>query len=305
MALCLLWASFDMVAREGLRLGTTIRNQFIADFEIDMEEETPTYNPIEKVNLHVINSAGRLRIVKIRNTEDANAVEEDNNPTYNAAPQDTNNANTQQLLVLLSNIEQRQIQQFEMYQQALFDQRDFILRELQTINNNVRRYGGTLQSAFAHQQRTQVMGTAPTVTNRFNLFRPTHQLIDTRAGLHPKPRDLFMMWQEYTIGIGERKAAKDFTMAERNNRIGGIKQKYWRRSHVWHTQAKLVDGGMSIVAANALILRVTGARTVTQAIDKIIGFKRLYKESGGIHPELQYGPARRLPQQQQQQMVNV
>jgi hypothetical protein len=46
MALCLLWASFDMVAREGLQLGTMIRNQFIADFEIDMEE-TPTYNPIK------------------------------------------------------------------------------------------------------------------------------------------------------------------------------------------------------------------------------------------------------------------
>jgi hypothetical protein len=58
---------------------------------------------------------------------------------------------------------------------------------------------------------------------------------------------------------------------------------------------------MSIVAANALISRVTGARTVTQAIDKIIGIKRLYKESGGIHPELPYGPTRRLPQQQQQQ----
>jgi hypothetical protein len=67
------------------------------------------------------------------------------------------------------------------------------------------------------------------------------------------------MWQEYTIGIGERKAVKAFTMAKRNNRIGGIKQKYWCRSHVWHTQAKLVNGGMSIVAANALILRVTGA----------------------------------------------
>jgi hypothetical protein len=34
------------------------------------------------------------------------------------------------------------------------------------------------------------------------------------------------MWLEYTISISERKAAKDFTMAERNNRIGGIKQKY-------------------------------------------------------------------------------
>jgi hypothetical protein len=63
-------------------------------------------------------------------------------------------------------------------------QRDFILRELETINNKIQRYGGTLQSAFAHQQ---LMGTALTVTNRLNLFRPTHQLIDTRAGLHPKP----------------------------------------------------------------------------------------------------------------------
>jgi hypothetical protein len=53
-----------MVAVEGLRLGTMIRNQFIADFEIAMEE-TPTYNPIKKVNIHVINNAGRLQIVKI------------------------------------------------------------------------------------------------------------------------------------------------------------------------------------------------------------------------------------------------
>jgi hypothetical protein len=114
------------------------------------------------------------------------------------------------------------------------------------------------------------------------------------------------MWLEYTIVIGERKAAQDFTMAERNNRIlGGIKQKYWRWSHVWHTQAKLVNGGMSIVAANALISRITSAQTVTQAIDKIIGFKRLYKESGGIHPELQYGPTRRLQQQQQQQQQQI
>jgi hypothetical protein len=37
-----------------------------------------------------------------------------------------NNANTEQILVLLSNIEHRQIQQFKMYQQALFEQRDLL-----------------------------------------------------------------------------------------------------------------------------------------------------------------------------------
>jgi hypothetical protein len=110
-----------------------------------------------------------------------------------------------------------------------------------------------------------------------------------------------MMWLEYTTGIGERKAAKEFTMAECYNIIESIKQKYWDRPHVWHTQAKLVDGGMSIVAANALISSVTSAQTVTQAKDKNIGSKQLYNESGGIHPELQYGPTRRLPHEQQQQ----
>jgi hypothetical protein len=32
-----------------------------------------------------------------------------------------------------------------------------------------------------------------------------------------------MMWLEYTTGIGERKAAKYFIMAERYNIRGGIK----------------------------------------------------------------------------------
>jgi hypothetical protein len=96
-----------------------------------------------------------------------------------------------------------------------------------------------------------------------------------------------MMRVEYTAGIGERKAAKDFTVAECNNRISSIKQNYWWRQHVWHTQPKLVDRGLSsIVAANdALISRITSAGTVTQAIEKIIGcFKPLYRDSGRWYP---------------------
>jgi hypothetical protein len=61
-----------------------------------------------------------------------------------------------------------------------------------------------------------------------------------------------------------------------------------------------MGGGISIVAANnALISRITGARTVTQqAIEKII-LKLLYRGDSG-------GPTRRFPQQQQQQqIVNV
>jgi hypothetical protein len=66
----------------------------------------------------------------------------------------------------------------------LKEQRDFILRKLQTVNNsNVRRYGRCKVPCFVHQQRPQVMcSTAPTTTNQFNHFRPTtHQIIDTQA----------------------------------------------------------------------------------------------------------------------------
>jgi hypothetical protein len=38
----------------------------------------------------------------------------------------------------------------------------------------------------------------------------------------------------------------------------------------------LIDGGMSIIAANNRISQVTGARTVTKVIDTLIQFNRVY-----------------------------
>ena len=65
--------------------------------------------------------------------------------------------------------------------------------------------------------------------------------------------------------------------------------KFYRRLLVWKTQARLVDGGMSLLAANQRIHTITGGKTVTAVIDKLIAFKRAYAADGGVHPELRNG----------------
>jgi hypothetical protein len=65
-----------------------------------------------------------------------------------------------------------------------------------------------------------------------------------------------------------------------------MKQKFYWRLHVWKIQCHLIDGGMSIIAANNRICSITGERSVTKIIDKLISFRNVYKEHGGIHPQL-------------------
>jgi hypothetical protein len=49
------------------------------------------------------------------------------------------------------------------------------------------------------------------------------------ATLSDRPKDLFELWREWIDGIGDQKAAKNFTSKERNNTTGGLKQKFYRR----------------------------------------------------------------------------
>jgi hypothetical protein len=121
-----------------------------------------------------------------------------------------------------------------------------MLQQFQTINNNIRQYGGTITSAVAHQARQNPDLLIPEPINLFGAYGTT----DRRANLHPRPKDLIQLWAEWTTGIDGRKPAKEFTTAERNNRVGGIKQKFYRRLLIWQTQARLVDGGMSLIESS-------------------------------------------------------
>ena len=111
-----------------------------------------------------------------------------------------------------------------------------------------------------------------------------------------RPKNLYELWNEYMFGHGTNKAAKDFTVAERNNRENGIKQKYYNRSKVWRLQVYMLNAGMTAEHANELIVRTYGGHgmvsKIIEAIKKdaknnnnrfipTVGFK--------IHPNLVVG----------------
>jgi hypothetical protein len=199
-------------------------------------------------------------------------------------------SNSDHVLAMMQEHKEAVDLQFARVQASITSLRASNLVNFNRINNNVRHQGGTIQSAFANQIRQQIEGRVidessqeqrdTSAPNVVGVYRP----LDPRARLS-RPKDLTELWLEYTNGLHGRKAAKEFTSAEKNAK--GTKQKYYRRLNIWRIQGRLMDGGMNVYAANALIAQVTGARTVTTTIDKIVAFKKVYENQGGCHPMLQ------------------
>jgi hypothetical protein len=79
------------------------------------------------------------------------------------------------------------------------------------------------------------------------------------------------LWEEYQLGIDERKPAKDWSGTERGNRMHDIKQKYYRRKMIWLTVKKLMERGNTRDAAINKIRQAYGWRcSVTHIINFII-----------------------------------
>jgi hypothetical protein len=91
------------------------------------------------------------------------------------------------------------------------------------------------------------------------------------ATLSTCPRTLHMLWNEYEFGLGNRKAAKDFTATER----GKVKHKYSKRKVFWDKVAEMVRSGWSAQDACNRIYEVYGANeTVTSIISRMQRDKR-------------------------------
>lgn len=134
------------------------------------------------------------------------------------------------------------------------------------INNNVRRYGGTIQGGLAlqanqganrqiaaNQHLANIQGDAP-----------------GSATLSRNPKSLREVWEEYVHGIGGRKPAREFTSRERNNTMGGIKQKYYRRRIIWTTIDGMVRAGHTADAAIHAIRQAYGFQSsVTRIINRL------------------------------------
>ena len=105
----------------------------------------------------------------------------------------------------------------------------------------------------------------------------------TPATLSNNPRSLLLLWQEYRHGINGRKPAERFTREERNKK--DIKQKYYRRNHVWQTIARLVRGSLAAEVVIERIYSVYGYdSSPTKIITALVRDKK--RHPGGLHPNL-------------------
>ena len=106
------------------------------------------------------------------------------------------------------------------------------------------------------------------------------------AQLSSLPRDLIALWREYQFGLNGRKAARLFTVAERNaNRK--IKQKFYRRGQVWNCMKRQIHRGLTPEQAAIELHSVYGNNApVSRIIDLLIKDKQRFKENGGYHPNL-------------------
>ena len=110
------------------------------------------------------------------------------------------------------------------------------------LKMEVRSHGSCLRRVTQRIDRNPVnMIRNVNAQERRNQGLPVQQQIanaNSNATLHPSPRTLQMLWQEWIEGIGGRKAAKDFTRVER----GACKCKFSRRKIIWDLIQTQVNG---------------------------------------------------------------
>lgn len=98
------------------------------------------------------------------------------------------------------------------------------------------------------------------------------------ATLSKKPKTLHSLWNEFEFGVGNKKAAKDFTARER----GKVKYCYHRRKVVWDKVSEMVRCGWSSHEACNKIYEAYGQQS---PVTYIINEMRKDKKLGG-HPSL-------------------
>ena len=99
------------------------------------------------------------------------------------------------------------------------------------------------------------------------------------SSLSKTPKSLFVLWQEFEVGIAGRKAARLFTRVER----GRNKFIHYRRKVVWDSVAEQIRRGYSAqTAAIDRIYEVYGQElSVTQIINRML----IDRRTGG-NPQL-------------------
>jgi hypothetical protein len=104
------------------------------------------------------------------------------------------------------------------------------------------------------------------------------QTMELNARLSRNPKTLYVLWEEYTVGLGGFKAARLFSTAER----GRSKFTYCRRKHVWDKISELIRAGYTSETA---IDKMYTAYGESLPVTKIITAMMQDRKNGG-HPNL-------------------
>jgi hypothetical protein len=140
------------------------------------------------------------------------------------------------------------------------------------VNNNVNNNNDNNNNTNNNEAEAQQNGD-------MELDAEEEEVAGPDATLSTTPRNVYLLWQEYTHGIGGRKAAKDFTPAER----GREKCKYSRRKIVWDVINTMIRAGFTSQAAVDKIYEVYGQRSTTSSIIERMRADRIRH---GVHPDL-------------------
>lgn len=257
LSLPLLWACFE----ESIPVPDSIKSRILLAYE-SIRQLDQGVNPVKRVLLQVFRVQDQLRIEEIMTVDEASIAvgggEDRTLSTFNALM-----------------IQQHQLKQLiEVQQEHVQTSLESVRKELSTkfnvINKNLNRI---------IIQPPRQANRAQTAAHAGNgLLDAAIEARVLTAELSPHPKTLFALWQEYTSGIGGRKAAKDFTPSER----GHNKVRYCRRKVIWDCIAKHVNAGYTAPVAIDRIHDCYGrSSTVSQIQNAMIKDKRR-----GGHPNL-------------------
>ena len=131
-----------------------------------------------------------------------------------------------------------------------------------TINRNVVH----LMKRPTHFVARNTVTDADTV-NHIERETLAEESREKAASLSKCPKNLHVLWQEFELGLGGRKPAKNFTAQERGGRN---KHTYFRRNVFWKRVAEMVRGGIDSKVACDKIYKVYGeSSSVTTILNQM------------------------------------
>jgi hypothetical protein len=237
--------------------------------------------PVTRVPLNIYRIEDNLMIDLLHGLADdaaAGVAERDNGAPVaggrvGAAALAATDPTVQAILVNIQQVRQQEAQHHQQNQDSISGLRAWATDQFRKVNNNIRAFGGTIQGGFARQDPQQQAHRRQAQDQQEQVQQDGLM----PATLAPTPRTLAELWEEYQFGIGGRKAAKDWTAAERGNTRDGIKQKYYRRKFVWWTIEELIRSGL---ARNVAIERIRSAYGHRCSVTQIINFL-IHDHTGG------------------------